>query len=189
MKFIKYIRTISYSIILLSVLNACTGAGKIDISVNAENEFPVIGITNTSGKEILIHPASSSTGSIGFQKDGSITWLKGMPSKSKNNNGESYLWEINDEIKVELRANKDNDDLLLQLSLISNNNQTADILLDCLVIGLWSLVIIWLLFLVSWLFSPRLLCSLTRDSPQSGRYPHIAAPFLSRSLPYAYPWI
>lgn len=125
MKSIKHIRIIVF-LIIFPVLHACTGAGKIDISVDAESEFPVISITNAQGKEILIHPVSSSEGSIGFQKDGLITWIKGMPVKNNSNDGESYLWEINADTKVKLQAAKDNGDLNLQLSLINDKNETAD---------------------------------------------------------------
>jgi alpha-D-xyloside xylohydrolase len=124
MKLIKKIRIISYTVISLSVLISCTGTGKIDISLDAESEFPVISIANPSGKEVKLNPVSPDRGSIGFQKDGLITWIKGMPSKSKN--GTTFIWEIDDNTKVRLQTYKDNGDLNCQLSLEGRVSETPD---------------------------------------------------------------
>ncbi len=126
MKFNKQIRIIFYLVIASSVLNACTGTGKIDISLSSENEFPVISISNPSGKDVIINGVSRDTGSIGFQKDGVTTWIKGMPSRQSIAGGESFIWEINTGTKVRLQVAKDNDDLNLKLSLLKEDSQAAD---------------------------------------------------------------
>ena len=126
MKINKQIRIIFYLIIAFLVLNACTSAGKIDISLSAENKFPVISISNPSGKDVIINPASSTKGSIGFQKDGLINWVKGMPSIQNIVNGENYIWGINSGTKIKLQAVRENDDLSLQLSLVNEASETPD---------------------------------------------------------------
>ena len=53
-------------LILLSGLYSCTSATKVQISINLENEFPVISIHNPGGEDVTIQPISSTIGSIGF---------------------------------------------------------------------------------------------------------------------------
>ncbi len=126
MKFKKNIRIIFYTVISFLVLSACTGPGKIDIALDTKSEFPVINITNPSGKEVVISPVSPTKGSIGFEKNGLITWIKGMPAGHKNANMKNYIWEIEPGTDVRLQVTKENGDLDLQLFLDNESNNTAD---------------------------------------------------------------
>jgi len=125
MKFLKHlVYFISY--LLLLILYSCNYRSNIKIATNPENEFPVISISNISGEKILIRPVSSSTGSIGFEKDGKITWIKGNPTPHKEENGEFYIWEIDTTTNVKLQVNKENEDLSFVLSLTGDVKKTAN---------------------------------------------------------------
>ena len=62
-------------------MHACSKSSKIQMSIDIENEFPSILIVNPVGKNVTIQPISSTDGSIGFEKNGKLNWIKGKPSK------------------------------------------------------------------------------------------------------------
>ncbi len=117
MKFLK----LSFAVIMLYLLSSmysCSKLPEVQISINVDNEFPNISIINPAGKNVNIQPVSSSVGSIGFERDGKITWMTGQPVQTKGDIGETlYTWEIDTASQVELHAIKQENDMSFQLSL------------------------------------------------------------------------
>ncbi len=98
-------------LLLLSSLYSFSNSSEVDISINIYNEFPTISIVNPSGKNVNIQPISSEVGSIGFEKDGTIYWIKGKPKIMIDEAGETtHLWEIDSLTMVQFQSNtKDNE--------------------------------------------------------------------------------
>lgn len=118
----KRIRIDSAAIILVAItlgLCACSRQEPVVVETDA-NDFPVIHVANPHGKNITIQPVSAEIGSIGFEKDSTITWIKGEATRTGQAAGETdYSWQINAEDKVQLKVTKDKEDVNLHLSLVS----------------------------------------------------------------------
>jgi alpha-D-xyloside xylohydrolase len=112
------------SIILpLSAFIYCSGTTALRVSLNAENDFPVISIANPFGGDIEIKPIDLQTGSIGFAKDTLVTWLKGMPVEKKLTADETvYTWGVNGQDSVELVVSRGDGDLNFLLSQKSDDD-------------------------------------------------------------------
>jgi alpha-D-xyloside xylohydrolase len=122
---IKFRFTVIKAILIFTTaaLCSCSDNGKLKITVDPENDFPVIRIRNAKGSDIIIHPASSSRGSIGFEKNGIITWIKGEPDR-ENNAANVFLWETGNGTKVRMQVARENDPDF-RLSLV-NDKEPAD---------------------------------------------------------------
>ena len=73
---------LSFAVIVLFLLfsmPACSQSPDVKISIKGDNKFPNISIVNPFGKNVTIQPISSTIGSIGFERDGKINWIKGKP--------------------------------------------------------------------------------------------------------------
>ncbi|GJM33979.1 MAG: alpha-xylosidase [Saprospiraceae bacterium] len=71
---------------------------------------------------VTIKPVSISIGSIGFEKNGQTTWVKGQPEKKQSEGGATILiWDVADAGKVEMKVNAADTDLDIQLRLIGSN--------------------------------------------------------------------
>ena len=85
---------------------------EVNISVNTNNGFPTLSIINPTGKDVNIQSISSELGSIGFEKDGAIYWLKGKPKLMTSKTGEKFhLWQIDSSTMVQLQLNTKNDEI------------------------------------------------------------------------------
>ncbi len=119
----KYAKIIMITF-LLAGLCFYSNSGKLRISTEADTDFPIIKVANPSGKNVNIQPVSSSVGSIGFERDGKITWMTGQPVKTKGDVGETvYTWKIDAASQVELHATEQNEDMDFQLSLQTDDEQ------------------------------------------------------------------
>ena len=97
-------------LLLLSSLYSYSKSLEVDISVNTDTGFPTISIANPSGKNVNIEPISSELGSIGFEKDDAIFWLKGKPKKMPAEAEKtSYQWKIDSLTIVQLHIDTKND--------------------------------------------------------------------------------
>jgi alpha-D-xyloside xylohydrolase len=108
----------------LSLLYSFNKSSEVDISINTDNEFPIISVANPSGKNVNIQPVSSTVGSIGFERDGNITWITGQPVETKNDVGETmYTWKVDATSQVQLQAIKQKYDINFQISLQSDDEK------------------------------------------------------------------
>ncbi len=125
---------IKYSSLFLVVLfsfviqtkSLCLNTGPGGISIDTSYGYPVINIKNISGRIITIKPVSKETGSIGFEKNGNIIWLKGMPEiKNSGNISFDYIWKISNDQTAVLEANKVNEDINFKFSVSAEGKEPA----------------------------------------------------------------
>jgi alpha-D-xyloside xylohydrolase len=99
---------------------SCTSTGRLKVRMDENNPFPVIEITNSYGPDIIFHPISADTGSIGFEVDGRLTWISGMPDRTGSLNGVStWIWRINDRERVEMLMEENTEGIDFMMSLVS----------------------------------------------------------------------
>lgn len=108
-----------YLILLCNLLlfSTCKLKETVKISVNENSNFPVISIENPYGLPIKISPISNSEGSVGFESNKGITWLTGMPEKTKEGNSTIYAWSVEDNKKIILKIEIIDDKVKLFLAL------------------------------------------------------------------------
>jgi alpha-D-xyloside xylohydrolase len=112
-------------LLLLFLLYSFSKSSDVDISINNDNGFPIISIANPSSKNVNIQPVSSSIGSIGFERDGKITWLTGQPVETKGDVWETmYTWEIDTATRIELQMIEQKNNINFQLSLQTGDEKT-----------------------------------------------------------------
>jgi alpha-D-xyloside xylohydrolase len=132
MQFLKQIYYICRFTILTAILvlagaalfTSCAESTGIKITARSENDFPVIQIKNASGKDIVICPSSPSSGSIGYEKNGTVTWVRGKPARSRQG-GDTFLWDTGEGSQVKMDVTSINDDVDFCLSL-AGDKETAD---------------------------------------------------------------
>jgi len=111
---------------LLSLMYSCSKSPEVKISINVDNEFPNISIVNPSGKNVNIQPISSEVGSIGFEKDGTIYWIKGKPVIMTGEAGETFhLWEIDSLTMVQLQFDTKDNEINFDFTLITKDQSKA----------------------------------------------------------------
>ncbi|MBN1783148.1 alpha-glucosidase [bacterium] len=81
------------------------------VIIDKDNGFPAVSILNPSGRQVNIRPVSSLKGSIGFEKDGAVFWIKGKPEIMAGEAGATAcLWKIDSLTRVELQVDtRDNE--------------------------------------------------------------------------------
>lgn len=122
MKALNKTRTLA-AIILLTVITSCSSKLEKKIEVSLENNFPVLNITKAGGQFISIVPENMLAGSIGFLKDGRVTWLTGAPQITESlENNLIYSWEIGEKNQIKLDIKRVNDDFTFSFS---QSNTTA----------------------------------------------------------------
>ena len=83
------------NLLIFIFMYGCTKSPQIHISIEADSEFPIISLINPLGENVNIEPISSEQGSVGFEKDGTIHWIKGKPIKMTKEVGKIvHLWKI-----------------------------------------------------------------------------------------------
>ncbi|WP_116104967.1 TIM-barrel domain-containing protein [Lewinella sp. IMCC34191] len=108
--------------LLLAGLTGCAtnvpdGEGDpVGMSLDA-NGYPRLAIANPAGDSVILHAPSASVGSIGFERDGTTTWVSGQPSSSEQDGTDyTYTWTT-DAGEVTLAINSGNgEDLGLRLT-------------------------------------------------------------------------
>lgn len=120
----KRVRIVSPAIIFLALtLGFCACSQQEPVVVETgDNDFPVVHVANPHGKKITMQPVSAEIGSIGFEKDSTITWIKGEATRTVGAEETNYSWPINTEDKVQLKVTKDKEEVNLHLSLVSAGN-------------------------------------------------------------------
>ena len=104
------------------LINSCSPDSDIELSVTLGNKFPVVTLSS-HGREIvsLVSP-DENTGSIGFLADGQITWLRGLPEKSKPaEQTAAFTWDANGQFSITLTAEKKDNDIRFFLSQAGRN--------------------------------------------------------------------
>jgi alpha-D-xyloside xylohydrolase len=127
MKLLKYSTSIiitALSLTAAAVLTSCTDSTGIKINAHSEDDFPEIRIKNNAGKDIVICAASPSTGSIGYKKNGVVTWVRGEPARSRQD-GDVFTWDAGAGSQVKMYVTRVNDDMDFRLSL-AGGKDTAD---------------------------------------------------------------
>ena len=120
----KLIKGYMTTILLVSLFIACSTSPKVDVFVDEGSCFPIISIANPAGERVKIEPLSAEIGSIGFEKDSIVQWIKGTPEiKMDEAAGRVYQWCIDSLTAVQLQLNMENEDVKFSLSLI-NADQT-----------------------------------------------------------------
>ena len=118
MKLLK-LSTAAIVLLLHSLFYSFSVASEVGISINTDKEFPVLTIINPSGENVIIKPISSEVGSIGFEKDGTVYWIKGKPEIKTGEAGEIlHLWKINSNIMVQLQFDAKNDEIDFNFRMI-----------------------------------------------------------------------
>ncbi len=55
--------------------------------------YPRLAVANPSGDSVVLQAPSSSVGSMGFERDGQVIWVSGMPTEGEGARGEeNYTW-------------------------------------------------------------------------------------------------
>lgn len=102
---------------ILCLIISCSGGSKTRVSVSLSNKFPEITVSGPDGKIVSLVPADNQTGSIGYVSEGAITWVKGLPKKSKPAEKTLALtWNNGNETGVVLTIEKINDDFRFNLA-------------------------------------------------------------------------
>ena len=103
-------------------------SGIIKVSVDSKTGFPNLEIKNLDGKNVSTLPLSDTKGSVGFEMNGKIVWLKGEPTVSEMKEGGTvYSWLAEDGSKIILNVKVQKDDLDLTLSAESvNGNEVSN---------------------------------------------------------------
>ena len=87
-------------------------SGIVKVSVDSKTGFPNLEIKNLDGKNVSILPLSDTKGSLGFEMNGKIVWLKGEPTVSEMKDGGTvYSWLAEDGSKIILNVKVQKDDL------------------------------------------------------------------------------
>ena len=122
--FEKRIIIAALSFAAAALFTSCADSTGIKITAHSEDDFPEIRIKNDAGKDIVICAASPSSGSIGYKKNGVVTWVRGEPSRSRQD-GDVFTWDAGEGSQVKMYVTRVNDDMDFRLSL-AGAKDTAD---------------------------------------------------------------
>ena len=101
----------------LCLISSCSGGSETQVAVSLINKFPEITVSGPDGKIVSLAPADKLTGSIGYVSEGKITWVTGLPKKSKPaENTLALTWNKGNETGIILTVEKINDDFRFNLS-------------------------------------------------------------------------
>lgn len=119
-------RTWFLALLIFLTTVSCSKKGFIEIEAENPDSFPVMTISNPAGDDIIIRPLTDNTGSIGFERDGQITWLRGKPEVTINEDGSSsFTWALQNEESVELSVTEKTGELSLEMRYISKDGMDA----------------------------------------------------------------
>ncbi|HUW93775.1 MAG TPA: TIM-barrel domain-containing protein [Bacteroidales bacterium] len=122
MKIINRIQS-SVIVLLLTVLGSCSGRTGIQVSVSLIDQFPEATISGPDGKVMSLIPEDKTTGSIGYESEGEVFWIKGLPKKSSPaENTLAFTWTTVQQTKITLSIEKAGDDFMFSLSQIGDVN-------------------------------------------------------------------
>jgi alpha-glucosidase (family GH31 glycosyl hydrolase) len=112
---------------LFGILFVVTGAGMIiscsdssgtKISVTLENRYPVITFSSQGREVVSFVSPDKNRGSIGFLKEGEVTWLKGLPEKSRPADQTiAFKWDDDKRNSIILKAERTGHDIIFSLSM------------------------------------------------------------------------
>ena len=126
MRSLKY----SYTAIALALIFSFYSFAQVsdtEFNIDTDKGFTTLSIHNPSGKSIHIQPISSDKGSIGFEKDGAIFWLKGKPDIMNDKSGKtSCVWTMDSSTKVVLKTVNGEDEIKFRFTLkTEDQSETA----------------------------------------------------------------
>ncbi len=120
------IRFCSFAFLILIFSVSCSKKAIVSIEAESPDSYPVIALSNPEGNDIVIRPLTENTGSIGFETNGQITWLRGKPSETINGEGSStFNWALQDDENAELTVSGDSGTIDLKMIYHSKNGKTA----------------------------------------------------------------
>jgi len=125
MKSLKYAYTaIALTLIFSFYLFAQTS--EAELIIDTDKGFPTLSIHNPSGKTIHIQPVSSDRGSIGFEKDSAVFWLKGKPDILSDKSGKiAYVWTMDSSTKVVFKTVTNEDEIKFKFTLKTEDQSEA----------------------------------------------------------------
>lgn len=104
---------------IVTGLSSCNRGGKTLVQTDPSTGFPTLIITNPFGDDVTLQPVSEIIGSIGFDIDGEIIWLKGEPDIKETSGGITrYLWKTDSDNTVEILITAENDEINIHLALV-----------------------------------------------------------------------
>ncbi len=107
------------AILILSsgLIISYSGKSETKVSISLSNNFPEICLSGPDGKIISLVSAGKQTGSIGYVSGGEVTWVTGLPEKSKPAEKTLALtWNKGEATRVVLTIEKFNDDCRFNLA-------------------------------------------------------------------------
>jgi len=120
----KLIRFCSIAcLVLFTVSAAGQETVQSNVSYTLMHDFPVISLKNKTGNPVILKPVSPAVGSIGFEKDGKVTWLTGAPEIRKQ---DLYLWNAGTPGQVSLDFTRKTSGWDLCLSKTGNSGDAPD---------------------------------------------------------------
>lgn len=109
----------------LQLVTSCSGGSETKPGLILNHGYPEISISGPAGQIISFVSPDDSTGSIGYTTGGSVTWIKGLPKKSKpSENVIAYTWKNKGERGMVLEIEESNNDYIFRLSKESSNNDS-----------------------------------------------------------------
>jgi len=97
----------------ISLISSCTGGSKTKVVVTLRDKFPEITLKTRQGKLVSFISPDDSTGSIGYVSDGVVTWINGLPKKSKPAaESISFTWDNGEGNEITLKAKMSGSDFI-----------------------------------------------------------------------------
>jgi alpha-D-xyloside xylohydrolase len=101
----------------ISLITSCSGDSKTKVAVTLRDKFPEITLKTRQGKLVSLVPPDDSTGSIGYVSDGVVTWINGLPKKSKPAaESISFTWDNGEGNEITLTAKMSGSDFIFNFS-------------------------------------------------------------------------
>ena len=101
----------------LSLITSCSGGPGTKVSVAVRDQFPEISIKGPGGKLVSFISQNDSTGSIGYVSGGEVTWISGMPQKSKSGEESiSFTWDNGEGTSIVMTARVIEGDIAFTIS-------------------------------------------------------------------------
>jgi alpha-D-xyloside xylohydrolase len=111
----------------LFLVSSCSGGSEKKVSVFLKNRYPEIALSGPDGKIISLVSPDDSTGSIGYISHGRLTWIKGLPKKTRPaENTIDFTWEDKGRSGIALSIERSYDDFKFHLSKEASNNDSID---------------------------------------------------------------
>ena len=110
---------IAFILIMYAIVSCKESENIVNVRVDSVTDYPIIRIDNPYNEGIVFKPISKEKGSVGFEKEGEITWLSGAPERMVDEKKVTLAWTLEEGKKVYLSVTEKKDDLHFDLTLDS----------------------------------------------------------------------